>query len=412
MRRTTPAPPVRAAHIGLGAFFRAHQAWYTARATDAGEWGIAAFTGRSPETARALAAQDGLYHLVTRGAEADTVERIDAVVGAYDGNDTEALGRVFGDPDLSVVTVTITEAGYRAGAPVLDRLVAALAARRRSGAGPLAVVPCDNVPRNGRLLAGRLADAAGAADHGMRGWLGDNVTFVSTVVDRITPASTDEVRATVRRMTATDDAMPIATEPFAEWVLAGDFPAGRPTWEAAGAQFVDDVAPYENRKLWMLNAAHSLLAYAGSASGHATVAEATADDVLRRRVREWWAEAGPHVGIDAASYSDALLARWSNRRIEHRLAQIAADGSQKLPVRVLPVANAELARGREPVAAAGILAAWIAHLRGAGAPVVDPLAESLVAAAGGPLADAVPRVLALLAPEAEQLAPLVRRWLE
>jgi fructuronate reductase len=215
------------------------------------------------------------------------------------------------------------------------------------------------------------------------------------------------VRATVRALTGVDDAMPVVTEPFAEWVLAGSFPAGRPDWASAGAQFVDDLAPYENRKLWMLNAAHSLMAYAGSARGHATVADAIGDPEIRRRVAEWWDEAGPHVGLPVADYLDALMTRWENPRIEHRLAQTAGDGSQKLPVRVLPVARAVLAAGREPVAAAGILAAWIAHLRGAGAPVVDARRDEILGAARGPLADAVPRVLALLGPDAEALAPLV-----
>ncbi|MDQ1723426.1 MAG: fructuronate reductase, partial [Frankiaceae bacterium] len=221
--------------------------------------------------------------------------------------------------------------------------------------------------------------------------------------------TTDDVRDVVRAATGFADAMPVVTEPFTEWVLAGTFPSGRPDWELGGARFVDDVSAYENRKLWLLNGAHSLLAYAGSARGHRTVAEAIADDELLGRVEQWWDEAAPHVGLETDAYREALLARWRNPRIEHRLAQIAGDGSQKLPVRVLPVARAELAAGREPLAAAGILAAWIAHLRGAGAPVTDTQAATFVQAASGPPELAVPRVLRLLG--AEDLAPLVRRLL-
>ncbi|MDQ1727282.1 MAG: fructuronate reductase, partial [Frankiaceae bacterium] len=300
LRRSEPAAPVRGAHIGLGAFFRAHQAWYTARSP---EWGIAAFTGRSPDAAEALARQDGLYHVVTRGADGDGVERIEAISAAYDGNDAAAWARTFALPDLSVVTLTVTEAGYRAGAPVHDRLLAALAARRDAGGGPLALVPCDNLPRNGELLGELLA---GRADPGTRAWLAENVSFVSTVVDRITPATTDEVRDVVRAATGVDDAMPVVTEPFTEWALAGTFPAGRPAWEAGGARFVDDVSPYENRKLWLLNAGHSLLAYAGSARGRATVAEAITDAELLARVEQWWDEAAPHVGLETGAYREAL----------------------------------------------------------------------------------------------------------
>jgi fructuronate reductase len=404
MRRTAPAPPVRIAHVGLGAFFRAHQAFYTAHASDAGDWGIAAFTGRSPGAAAALSGQDGLYHLLTRAADGDSVEVVPSVSAAYDGNDEARWRRAFTAPELAVVTLTVTEAGYRSGSPVLDRLLAAFSARRDAGGGPLAVAPCDNLPDNGAVLRRALLERA---SEDMREWLAEHVSFVSTVVDRITPATTDEVRATVRALTGVDDAMPVVTEPFAEWVLAGSFPAGRPDWASAGAQFVDDLAPYENRKLWMLNAAHSLMAYAGSARGHATVADAIGDPEIRRRVAEWWDESAPHVGLPVADYLDALMTRWENPRIEHRLAQIAGDGSQKLPVRVLPVARAVLAAGREPVAAAGILAAWIAHLRGAGAPVVDARRDEILGAARGPLADAVPRVLALLGPDAQELAPLV-----
>ena len=403
LRRTVSGPPVRIAHVGLGAFFRAHPAWYTAEAPDAAEWGIAAFTGRSPDAAVALNRQDGLYHVLTRSASGDTVALIESISTAYDGNDEAAWARTFTLPDLAVVTLTVTEAGYRAGAPVHERLLAALSARRAAGLGPIAIVPCDNLPGNGPLLGSVLA---ARADDGLHEWLAQNVSYVATVVDRITPATTDDVRDTVLRLTGTDDAMPVVTEPFTEWVLAGEFPAGRPAWAAT---FVDEVGPYENRKLWMLNAAHSLLAYAGSARGHDTVAQAIADDDVLERVRGWWDEAGPHVGLPVADYREALLARWRNPRIEHRLAQIAADGSQKLPVRVLPVAQAELAAGREPLAAAGILAAWIAHLRGAGAPVTDVRAADFMRAAAGPVVDAVPRVLQLLAPGADALVPIVTR---
>jgi len=184
-------------------------------------------------------------------------------------------------------------------------------------------------------------------------------------------------------------------------VLAGEFPAGRPGWDTAGATFTDDVGPFEQRKLWLLNGAHSLLAYAGSIRGHQTVAGAIADPACRGWVEQWWDEAAPYLAQpqpQVAAYRAALLERFGNRAIAHRLEQIAADGSQKLPIRVLPVLARERAAGRVPHGATRILAAWIAHLRGLGAPVTDAAAPRVVDAAAGPLPAAVAAVLEYLQP--------------
>ena len=197
-------------------------------------------------------------------------------------------------------------------------------------------------------------------------------------------------------LTDRTDAAPVVTEPYTEWVLSGDFPAGRPAWDAAGARFVDDIGPFEQRKLWLLNGGHSLLAYAGSARGHQTIAEAMTDPVCLDWLRQFWAEASDHLTLPAdevAGYRDALTERFGNPRIRHLLAQIASDGSQKMPVRVLPTVRAERAAGRLPTGALRVLAAWINHLRGAGAPVKDGNAELLIPLAEGPLDQAVARVI-------------------
>ena len=193
----------------------------------------------------------------------------------------------------------------------------------------------------------------------------------------------------------------MVTEPFSEWVLSGDFPGGRPAWEDAGATITDDIEPFEQRKLWLLNGGHSLLAYAGSARGHETVADAVADDTCRGWLEEWWVggvPASPLPRADVAAYRAALLERFANPRIRHRLAQIAADGSQKLPVRILPTLRLERAAGRLPQGAVRALAAWICHLRGIGVPVSDARADEVMPLAAGPLREAVPRVLAALDP--------------
>jgi fructuronate reductase len=205
----------------------------------------------------------------------------------------------------------------------------------------------------------------------------------------------------VQEATGRTDRAPVATEPFSEWVLCGAFVAGRPEWERAGAIVTDDITPFEHRKLWLLNGGHSLLAYAGSVRGHRTVAEAVADETCRSWLEQWWAEASPYVGLpagDLAAYRAALLERFGNARIRHQLEQIATDGSQKLPVRILPTLQRERAAGRMPAGAIRVLAGWVCYLRGHGAPVKDAHAAEVVPLADGPLLDATRKVLGAFDP--------------
>jgi fructuronate reductase len=421
-----PAAPVRIVHVGVGNFFRAHQAWYTDRAPDAAEWGIAAFTGRSPAVAQALEPQDGLYTLLTRGADGDHLDVIGSVCAVHRSDDHAAWLGYLSSPEVVVITLTVTEGGYLRGpdgrldtgredvaadiaaltadasAPVRTtpgRLVAGFLARRAAGVGGLTVVPCDNLPENGPVLAEVVADLVEAVDPTLAGWIAEHVEFATTMVDRITPATTDEHRQIVVDRTGLVDAAPVPTEPFSEWVIQGRFAAGRPAWDAAGAQVVDDVRPFEQRKLWLLNGAHSLLAYAGPIRGHETVGEAIGDPVLRGWVQEWWAEASAYLTLpadDVAAYREALLERFDNPAIRHALAQIAADGSQKIPVRFLPTLRAELDAGRVPAGATRVLAAWLVHLRGQGAPVKDVRQDDVLAIGAGTLPESVDRLLAFL----------------
>ena len=418
---------MRIVHLGLGNFFRAHQAWYTAHATDGQDWGIAAFTGRSNELADDLSTQDGLYSLITRAADGDTAETIAAISRAHPGPDTAALVGYLADPAVVVVTLTVTEAGYRRGpdgrldraAPdvIADtealrraddsalrttpgRLVAGLLARRAAGGGPLAVVPCDNLPENGAAAATVVTDFASMVDPSLGAWIEQNVRFVTTMVDRITPATADSDIAAAEELIGLADAAPVVTEPFSEWVLSGEFPGGRPAWETAGARFVTDIVPFEERKLWLLNGAHSLLAYGAGARGHTTIAEAMDDPTCRVWLEQWWDEAATHLTLppgDVTDYRNALVERFTNPRIRHLLAQIAADGSQKIPIRVVPVLRRELAGGRIPAGAVRVVAAWINHLRGAGVPVKDA-DDRVVELAAGPLDEAVTRILDFLDP--------------
>ncbi|MDR7084229.1 fructuronate reductase [Arthrobacter ginsengisoli] len=406
--RPSAKAPVRIVHLGLGAFHRSHQAWYTHQAGDAADWGIASFTGRRPDAALALAEQDGLYTVVERADSGDSFAVVSSIVEAVDGADMQRLAALVAAPATAVISLTITEAAYRlgtdghldstapdvaadlallasgSGSPTtpLGRLVLALAARRAAVAGPLAVVCCDNLSNNGTVAHNAVVGLAGAWDADLAGWIDANVSFVSTSVDRITPRTTDADVAAVQAACGYRDTSPVVAEPFSNWVLSGDFPAGRPRWEDAGAVFVADIEPYENRKLWLLNGAHSLLAYAGQLRGHTTVAQALADPLCLRAVESFWDEAEANLSgadLQIPAYRAALLARFSNARIAHHLAQIAMDGSTKLRMRAVPVLRAERAAGRSGAAAALMIAAWMDYSAAAAA-FHDPLAEEAAAA--------------------------------
>lgn len=429
----TAAAPVRIVHIGLGNFHRAHQAWYTARSRDAREWGIAAFTGRSPRAAEPLAAQDGLYTLIERGDSGDHPTIVSSISEAVDGADQDRFNTLLAAPQTAIVTLTITEPGYRldtdglpdrddpavaadldllqtvmsgdmdatvrSGGPgtSLGRLVLGLHHRRLAGGDPLAIVSCDNIPSNGSLVRRAVTALAETVDPDLARWITDTVSFVSTSVDRITPGITDADVETAGHLTGYTDLSPVVTEPFTDWVLCGEFPGGRPSWEDAGARFVDDIDAFERRKLRLLNGAHSLLAYLGPLRGHTTVADAVADPVCRDAMGQYWQEAIRQLpaGLDAANYCDALLTRFQNTRIEHRLAVIGVEAVSKLPVRTVPVAAAERADGRDASGCATALAAWIT-LALRGALPTDAKHQAVEAAVAADPSDRVRRLLGVL----------------
>uniref|UniRef100_UPI002457673B mannitol dehydrogenase family protein n=1 Tax=Nocardia carnea TaxID=37328 RepID=UPI002457673B len=260
------------------------------------------------------------------------------------------------------------------GAPGGARLVAGLAARAAAAAGPIAVVPCDNLPGNGPALKRVVLEFAGYVAPDLAMWIESSVSFVTSVVDRITPAGGGEDSLLAESVTGYHDAAPVVTEPYHEWVLCGEFPAGRPRWETAGAVFTRNIAAYEQRKLWMLNGAHSLLAYTAPLRGHRTVASAVADPVCRAWVEQWWSEVTPHIDLPAGEvhrYRTELMSRFANHRIQHHLSQIARDGAQKLPVRILPVLRRERAAGRIPAGAVRALAGWACHIAARGTGLSD-----------------------------------------
>ncbi|MBC7595392.1 MAG: mannitol dehydrogenase family protein [Kineosporiaceae bacterium] len=407
--------PVRIVHIGLGAFHRAHEAWYTQNAVDGADWGIAAFTGRTAEVARQLEPQGGLYTLVERGDESDRFETISTIVRVAPASDLVSFIDLLSHPEVAIVSLTITEAGYRideAGGPDLGdrvvsddlvqlqktirggrnladakvttplaRLLLGLEARRRVAAPPLAILPCDNFPNNGRMVRRALEGLAELVEPQLATWLSTGITVISTSVDRITPRTTEADRQAVLAATGQWDESPVVCEPFSDWVLSGEFPAGRPAWETAGARFVADIEPWERRKLWMLNGAHTALAIFGLLRGHSVVSESIADPACREMVRRLWAEDARHLrGVEVDDYAAQLLSRFGNPRMEHRLDQIATDTTTKLRLRIVPVAFLERDEGRSGEACAAVLGTWtIAVALGVLPPPVGMSAGSSVA---------------------------------
>lgn len=388
-----PPAQVRIVHMGLGAFHRAHQAWYTSVVDADNEWGISAFTGSSLRAAHDLQEQDGLFTLTLRGPVDDQCIIVPSIVSAHSGRDSAAFLAALAAPSTAVVTMTITEAGYRLTAEgnpdtadavvaadisalreaavtgraplvqsALAGLVVGLEARRRAGGDAIAVVPCDNMPGNGELVRRGVTALAVELSVELASWVTTHVSFVSTSVDRITPRMTEDDVDRVGRDTGWDDRAAVVAEPFSNWILCGDFPAGRPDWHRAGARFVSDIEPFESRKLWLLNGAHTLLAALGQLRGHGTVAEAIADPVCSDAVNALWDEAAHHLPaeeLDIDAYRADLLERFRNARIEHRLTQIAEDSELKLRVRIAPVARRERDAGRDADACARAIAAWL-----------------------------------------------------
>jgi fructuronate reductase len=396
-------------HLGIGAFHRAHMAVMTEAALAAGDtgWGIVAASLRSPDTRDALKPQDSLYtvqELSPEGAKLQVVGCITDVIVAPEK--PERLIALMADPRIRIVSLTVTEKGYchdPATGTLNERhpdivhdlahlaaprsapgyLLAALARRRAARTPPFTVLCCDNLPANGHTVHRVLARMADLVDPALGDYVRDNVACPSTMVDRIVPATTDADRARVAAALGVADAWPVMAEPFIQWVIEDDFPLGRPRWELAGAEFARDVAPYELMKLRLLNGAHSSLAYLGLRAGHETVAEASADPALSAFLEGLWAELRPTVppppGADLAGYCERLLARFRNTAIRHRLAQIAMDGSQKLPQRLLAATRENLATGRSISHAARAVAAFALHASGEGGiEVRDPLAAEMV----------------------------------
>ncbi|WP_438387811.1 mannitol dehydrogenase family protein [Actinopolyspora saharensis] len=379
-------------HFGAGNFHRAHQAVYTEDAMLAtGEtgWAISAVTQRGPAVRDRLHDQDGLYTVVTRDESGATYRVVRSVREVLDGpSETETVLERIADPAVTVVTLTVTEHAYRllpgtrrldtadpgvradasgqVPSTVVGRLVAGFRARRAAGAGPLAVVSCDNLDENGPVLRAAVRDFCALLPDGaeLAEWVERNVTFPATMVDRIVPATTEEDLAEVEAELGARDEAAVVAEPFIQWVIEDDFPAARPAWEKAGALLVEDVRPYEMTKLRTLNACHSLLAYLGALADVGTIAEtmsiAEFEAAARKLAEEEVAPTLPEIaGFEHDGYVDTVLRRFRNPALAHTTRQVASDGSLKIGPRLLGTVGDALRQSVAPSTAALAIAAWL-----------------------------------------------------
>ena len=388
------------AHIGVGGFHRAHQAAYTDALMNTGEgleWGICGIGTRADEVSMrdALGSQDYLYTLVELDDRPDTEVRVigsirDMLLVTQDGS--EAVVARLADPAIRIVSLTITEGGYclddstgqfnadlphvqhdlqnpRTPISVFGLLCAALAKRRGAGSPPFTVMSCDNLPHNGDVTRKATLAFANLVDAELARWIEQNVSFPNAMVDRITPMTSVAHRADLKRQHGIDDAWPVVCEPFVQWVLEDKFVGGRPAWEKVGVQFTDDVSPYEEMKIKLLNGSHLALTYLGFLRGYRFVHETMADPLFVNYIRCYMDEdvtpqLAPVPGIDLAQYKQTLIDRFSNCAIADQLERVCSDGSSKFPKFTVPTINRLIADGAALDRAALVVAAWALYLRG------------------------------------------------
>ncbi|AXU21578.1 mannitol dehydrogenase (plasmid) [Novosphingobium sp. THN1] len=385
-------------HFGIGAFHRAHQAWYTDAAMNAGDrdWMITGVSLRSPGVARQMNPQGGLYTVAEQSADEAALRIVGSVRGVLVASEEpDAVIAAVAAPATRIVSLTVTEKGYcRRADATLDFDLAhslsfyyfvtqGLLARAKAGLPGVTLLSCDNLADNGAKLESLMLQYLERHEPDLVPWFAANCTCPSTMIDRIVPATTDEDRAMVAKaLGGLEDQACVVTEPFSQWVIEDRFAGARPRWEDVGAQLVSEVGPYETAKLRMLNGAHSLLAYCGLRAGHEYVHEAIADPDLRALAEQLMRqEAAPTItpapNQDLDAYADALIARFANPSLNHRLIQIAMDGSQKVPQRWLETLKHNEQQGRTCPAIREGLAAWVHHLQGHNGPVDDPMADKL-----------------------------------
>ncbi|WP_213880033.1 mannitol dehydrogenase family protein [Pseudomonas sp. dw_358] len=386
-------------HIGVGGFHRAHQAYYTDKLMNTGEgreWAICGAGLRAEDRGvhDALAEQDYLYTLYELGDTDDTEVRVIASIsGMLLAEDSpQALIDKLADPAIRIVSLTITEGGYciddstgefMSHLPLIQHdlahpeqpktvfgfLCAALAKRRAHGTSPFTLMSCDNLPHNGAVARKALMAFAVQRDPALAEWIGSHVSFPNAMVDRITPMTSNAHRLQLHDKQGIDDAWPVVCEPFVQWVLEDKFVAGRPAWEKVGVQFTDDVTPYEEMKIKLLNGSHLALTYLGFLKGYRFVHETMNDPLFVRYIRTYMdldvtPQLAPVPGIDLENYKQTLIERFSNQAIADQLERVCSDGSSKFPKFTVPTINRLIQDHATLDRAALVVAAWALYLKG------------------------------------------------
>jgi mannitol 2-dehydrogenase len=408
-------------HFGVGGFHRAHEAMYLdtlMREGLAHDWAVCG-VGLMPgdrRTEEVMHAQDCLYTLIIKAPDGSRSARVIGSIVEYlfAPDDPGKVLKRLTAPAIRIVSLTVTEAGYNvhrvtgefdpdgpgiaedlaqphAPQTVFGFIVEALARRRAAGTAPFTVVSCDNVQGNGHVTRDAILGFARLRDAELADWIDEHVAFPNSMVDRITPATTDDDRRLVREEFGVGDEWPVVCEPFAQWVLEDSFTDGRPPFERAGVQIVDDVEPYELMKLRLLNASHQALGYAGYLAGYRYAHEAMADPAFAELLRRYmYDEAIPSLrpvpGVDLNQYVEQLIERFGNPVIRDTLARLCVDSSERMPKFVLPVLHYQLEHGGPIDRATAVVASWARYAEGVdeqGEPIdiVDPLADVLTAAA-------------------------------
>jgi mannitol 2-dehydrogenase len=363
----------RILHVGVGGFHRAHMAVYTDEtAAHGGTWGIrgAGILEADGRMAQVLRAQDHLYTVVERDSDRSQPRVVGSIVDfAFVAGNADAFNRHVADPDITILSLTITEGGYslEGGNPTIDAIVSALDARRRAGGRPITILSCDNLPGNGEVARHAITTVASARGVELERYVATACTFPNSMVDRITPQTKEEDRTWLRDEVGIDDGWPVVCEPFRQWVLEDRFIADRPRWETVGVLFTDRVHDWELYKLRMLNASHSCIAYLMALADVVYVDEAVAIPVVRRFLEQLLAnEAIPTLleipGHPADEYADSVLRRFANTGVRDQIARLCIDGTAKFPSFLIPTIEAQIERDGPVTCAALALAAWARYL--------------------------------------------------
>ena len=388
-------------HIGIGGFHRSHEAFYADKFLECQgltDWGICgvALLDIDRRVFDTLVSQDGLYTLIITESDGTLNARVIGSIIEYlfAPADPEAVLEKMADPDIKIITLTITEGGYNFDTAtgefqvmepaiqhdlnnpanpktVFGYLAQALKRRRDRGSAGLTIQSCDNIQKNGHVLKKMLLSYVKEAEPGLISWIEKRVTFPDCMVDRITPVTTLSDIENLKNVYGIDDAWPVVCEPFIQWVIEDNYSNGRPEWESVGVQFVQDVSPYEKMKIRLLNAGHSLLGFSGSLYGCSTIDETVRIPLFRSFLREFMDfEVTPVLeeveGISLKDYKDSLIQRFGNPNIKDKLSRICLESSAKIPKFLLPTIKEQLERGGEIKRSIVVIAAWCRYLELAG----------------------------------------------